>query len=253
MSSNRFLSPKGNNRFNFLKDDDYNIKSSLKNKSNKNHLEYEPSQNSFTRPSQDRNNRNTNRDTNRDTNRNTNRDNRDYNRINNFKTERQEQLPKTQVDFNDTTLFPELVKKNNTNKENVESSINFKDVLNITIEDTTEKKDEIPPGWLQMSMVDRKVVLKNGPPIKDKREKEEPENDINYDVSKVIEILRRNYEEYEKNYDSINGEGSYIERFRLSPVYGSEYDTEIDDYSDDNNDNNDYDYDYDEMVNMTIN
>ena len=59
------------------------------------------------------------------------------------------------------------------------------------------------------------------------------ENDINYNVCNVIENLQRSYEENEKVYDSINGEGAYAERFRLSPVYGSEYDTtsEDDDYN----------------------
>ena len=42
---------------------------------------------------------------------------------------------------------------------------------------------------------------------------------------KIGNALQTNYEIYEKVYDSINGEGSYDTNFRLSPVYGSEYDS----------------------------
>jgi hypothetical protein len=271
MSNNRFLNPKENNRFNFLNDeDDTNNKSSSypSNKSNRKNVEYETSKNSFTQPSnrdrdrgynRDRDNRdrdNRDRDNrdrdNRDRD-NRDRDNRDrgYDRINNrFKTDTKEQLPQTKLDFNDTELFPELVnkKESDINDDKVNDKVNmskFKDILNNIIEDTTEKPNKILPGWIHLSIVDRKVVIENGEPTQsmiNTKEREEQEDDINYNMYNIVNAIKRNYEANEQLYDSINGEGSYIERFKLSPVYGPEYDSESED---DDYVNDDYYDDYD--------
>jgi hypothetical protein len=265
MSNNRFLNPKENNRFNFLNDEDDTNKSSSypSNKSNRKKFEYEASTNSFTQPSnRDRDlNRdrgyNRDRDLNRDRGYNRDRDlnrdrgyrdrgyrdtgyNRDYDRTNNrFKTDTKEQLPQTKLDFNDTELFPELIgkKESDNNSDKVNDKVNmsgFKDILNNIIEDTTEKTKKIPPGWIQISMVDRKVVIENGEPTLSMINTEEQEDNINinYNMNIIVDAIKRNYEENERVYDSINGEGSYSERFKLQSVYGSEYDTESeeDDY-----------------------
>jgi hypothetical protein len=65
------------------------------------------------------------------------------------------------------------------------------------IEDTTEKTNQIPPGWLQITMVNRKVVMNNGPPTpymlnieKQKELTTLQENDINYNMCNVIENLQ---------------------------------------------------------------
>ena len=44
----------------------------------------------------------------------------------------------------------------------------------------------------------------------------------------VVEAMKKNWYLNERIYDSIHGEGAYEERFRLTPVYGSEYETESD-------------------------
>ena len=59
---------------------------------------------------------------------------------------------------------------------------------------------------------------------------------------KIGNALQTNYEIYEKEYDSINGEGSYDNKFRLSPVYGSEYDSNSE--IEENNDEHDNDDEY---------
>jgi hypothetical protein len=250
MNNNRFLNPKENNRFNFLNDEDDTNKSSSypSNKSNRKNFEYEPSKNSFTQPSNRDRGYNRDRDLNRDRgnrdrgNRDTgyNRD-REYDRTNNrFKTDTKEQL---KLDFNNTELFPELVgkKESDINGDKVNMS-GFKDILNNTIiEDTTEKPNKIPSGWIQISMVDRKVVIENGEPTLSMINTEEREDNINinYNMNIIVDAIKRNYEENERVYDSINGEGSYSERFKLPPVYGSEYDTESEE---DYVNNEDYDY-----------
>ena len=59
---------------------------------------------------------------------------------------------------------------------------------------------------------------------------------------RIGKSLQNNYEIYEKEYDSINGEGSYDKKFRLSPVYGSEYDSNSE--SEENNVEHDNDDEY---------
>jgi len=258
MSNNRFLNPKENNRFNFLNDEDDTNKSSSypSNKSNRKKFEYESSKNSFTQPSNRDRGYNRDRDLNRDRGYNRDRDlnrdrgynrDREYDRTNNrFKTDTKEQLSQTKLDFNNTELFPELVgkKESNINGDKVNMS-GFKDILNNTIiEDTTEKPNKILPGWIQISMVDRKVVIENGEPTLSMINTEEREDNINYMI--IVDAIKRNYEENERVYDSINGEGSYSERFKLPPVYGSEYDTESEEEDYVNNEDYDYYDGYDE-------
>ena len=59
------------------------------------------------------------------------------------------------------------------------------------------------------------------------------EDDINYNMIKAVETMKSNWDNYEKQYDSIHGEGAFDDRFKLTPIYGPEYDT---DYSIDEED-----------------
>ena len=61
---------------------------------------------------------------------------------------------------------------------------------------------------------------------------------------KIGKALQTNYEIYEKEYDSINGEGSYDTNFRLSPVYGSEYDSNSNSENEENIDENNDEYEF---------
>ena len=45
-------------------------------------------------------------------------------------------------------------------------------------------------------------------------------------MNKAIEIIQERWNKYKEEYDELNGEGSYDEKYSLSPVYGPEYDTE---------------------------
>jgi hypothetical protein len=262
MSNNRFLQNKKPNRFDILLDDDNKDNQCLKKISdeNKKNSKYEPSKNSFTQPfkrDESHNNyedRNKNRqkidkNSNRNNNNNTNDRNKDKFQNeqgnNRFKNNEKEQLQQSKIDFNDTNLFPELVNKENDSKNIKDDdnifSLKFKDILDDSAKkDDTQKIVHISPGWLQMTIVDRKIVTKHGQstPYMEKIEKQkELENDIDHIMHNIVETLKINYEVYEKNYDLINGEGAYNEKFRLSAVYGSEYDTESE--SEDNSSNND--------------
>jgi hypothetical protein len=50
----------------------------------------------------------------------------------------------------------------------------------------------------------------------------------------VVEAMKKNWYLNERIYDSIHGEGAYEERFRLTPVYESEYETESDEEEEEN-------------------
>ena len=192
MSNNPFLKNNNNNRFNLLNDDPV-----VKNDTSVN----------------DKKTFNENRGR-RD---NNNYNNRYTNKIddNRFKSIIPEQ-PK--LDINNIKAFPSLV---NTKEGDtiVHISSNFKDILNNVIEeDIIENNDIIIPGWLQLTILNGKVLKKDIDDINNI-------DDINYNMYKIGKALQTNYEIYEKEYDSINGEGSYDKNFRLSPVYGSEYDS----------------------------
>lgn len=213
--SNPFLKSKEpnkiNNRFNFLDDDNTN-RQSIKEHSNKSNKrnEYEPSQNSFTQSSKPRIDQYKNKDT-------------TYYREN---KEKREPSPPFLFDY----LEPII-----------ETSTKYKDILINVIKYDTLNANLIPPGWTEITRLNGKTVFKHGPPTlrQQKQEKQkELENDQNYRIVQMFDSLKKNWELNEKIYNSINGEGAYAEKFRLSPVYGSEYDSpleEDEEYSDEDN------------------
>jgi hypothetical protein len=223
MSNNPFLKPKeSNNRFNFLDEDI--TKSSFKessSKSNRKHINYNSSQNSFIKPE---------------------RNYRDRDRRNNeFKfTPREPYFLHVKItpniDATDTNLFPELtpIKENTV----IKASTNFKDILTNVIEDEKSKLNTIPAGWAKLTSVNGKTVIeyrqKSDWIIKQEKSEEiktqleEP----NYIMFQAIEQMKNNLDLYERNYDSIHGEGAYAERFSLPPVYGPEYDSESEEEED---------------------
>jgi hypothetical protein len=114
-------------------------------------------------------------------------------------------------------------------------NVNFKDIVNTRIEEEIIiETDIVNPGWVQISKskTSNELIWKYGPSteytIKLKKQ-EELENDLNYCMNKAIETMKERWDKYEQEYDEINGEGAYDEKFRSSPVYGPEYDTETDD------------------------
>ena len=203
MSNNPFLRNNNNNRFNLLNDDPpvKNI-----NVNDKKHF-----------------------------NDRGKRDNRYTNKIddNRFKSI----TPDPKFDVDNIKSFPTLVNAKEYDKI-IQLSSNFKDILNNVIEqDTIENKDIILPGWLQLTILNGKVLKKEI-----EEEAEQAQEELNYNMYKIGNALQTNYEIYEKEYDSINGEGSYDKKFRLSPVYGSEYDSNSE--SEENNDEHDNDDEY---------
>lgn len=226
MSNNIFLKSKqdykpteSNNRFSSL-DDEYDTNNTSfkdsSNKSNKKNIEYKSGENSFTQSSK------------------SYRDNR---RTNDSRSKPRETYQIVAPNINDIHLFPEIVDMKTNTTNTVELSKNFKDILTNTIkqEEPKEKPKEnpVPPGWIQLSRVNGKVDAKKGDLTQyiikiQNKEVIEQSNDPNHIMFKAIESMTNNWQHYQRDYDEINGEGEYDERFILPPVYGPEYDTESD-------------------------
>jgi hypothetical protein len=148
------------------------------------------------------------------------------------------------VDIDNIISFPSLVDTKECDIP-INTSSKFKDILNTGIEeDIIENKYIILPGWLQLTMLNGNILKNEYKEVdKDEYEKnieEQKQEQLNYDMYKIGKALQTNYELYEKEYDSINGEGSYDKKFRLSPVYGYEYDSNSE--SEEYNEEDDYEY-----------
>jgi hypothetical protein len=236
-NNNKINNNNNNNRFSDLQSDDQSDFKEVKYKQKK-HFEYEKKSNSFT---------NSSRQDNLKPERSRDRDfNRDYNRRNNYESKNKIIENKIEApDSNNVDLFPVLTPNlNNNNIQCEETKTNFKTILTNVIEDNTIIKNDVPPGCVRISFVKKgktKTLFENGPltPYLIKQQHKEElqlklDDDPRYIMNKAFNAMKKNWDLYEKEYDSIHGEGAYDERFRLSPVYGSEYDTESDEENDDN-------------------
>jgi hypothetical protein len=210
MSNNPFLkSNKNDNRFKFLNDNDDDNEddtktSSFKVSSIKKNIEH--NSNSFTQ-SQKQN-------SSKEQDKNNNRRNNDFT---NFKSRDTSLITQTiSLEFNNTNLFPELTPI--TASAHV-SSTKFKDMLNTVIEAPTHRQT-VPPGWVKISKQNNQIIYNYRPSItylKKIQKKEEDEPD--YVMNTIIRSIKKNWDRYKREYDEINGEGEYAERFSLSPVY----------------------------------
>ena len=222
MSNNPFLkskeSNKSNNIFSSLQDNDKSSFKESSNKSNNKNMEYE---NSFTQSQKPQR--------------------REISSYNNRNKHREPSPPKG-PDSSNLNLFPELtsIKENSTSTStsttaNVEVSTKFKDILSNVIQDNKPELNTILPGWTRLSLVNRKTVIEYGPSTRlmiKQQQKEELQEQLddeqNHIMFNAVESMKKNWERCEREYDEIHGEGVYTRKFRLSPVYGPEYETETD-------------------------
>jgi hypothetical protein len=117
--------------------------------------------------------------------------------------------------------------------------------LTTQLEEIVPIGNNIRPGWMEISRnkTTNKITYNIGPY---KFQRQKLEKTPNYIMSKAIESMNKRWDIYKEQYDSINGEGAYDEKYTLAPVYGAEYDSyddENDSYDDENDsydDENDY-------------
>lgn len=227
MKHNPFLqSNNSNNRFSSLQDDDNSL---FKDTSNKPRKQFETS-NTFTY-----------------TDRPKYTDSYKNNRQNIHFKPKLETPSAIYVDTNNTELFPELGTSIST-IENTHNSIkpskNFKHILTNIIDNNDQKTNSIipvSPGWVRISSVNRQTVFEHSfhsPFINYQynKELERPNpNETNFSMSNAIESMKKNWEQYEKEYNDKNGEGAYADTFCLQPLYENE--NEDEDNTEDKDDN----------------
>ena len=225
MSNNRFLQskePHKSNRFNFLDSEEPNKKLHIKDKDKKNNHQYDSFNNSFTKPSSKDKYTNNNRHNERKNDRNQ----REYPPKNSNNQFREETIaPTTEFTVSDE-LFPSLnpiiVPSNNI-------STNFKDALNHETEIGVTEDITLRSGWIQISKVDNKTVINQaniGPYDIKMQQIQELQEDPNYIMNRIINVMQKKWIKYKIDYNNIYGEGAYDDLHYLSPVYDSEYDSD---------------------------
>ena len=225
MRNNPFLKSKeSNNRFSSLQDDNKSYFKESSNKYNIKNNEYESAQNTFKQSSK--------HEITREPDSIFNRRHDNFHKFTKYKPKESLPLPKG-PDITDINLFPELtpIKENITTSKN-ELSPRFKYILKNLVQEEKPKEKHIPTDFTKISLVNRKTVIEYEQPIttmiKQQKLEKQQEDDTNYIMFKAIESMKKNWERYEQEYDEIHGDGSYIERFILPPIYKHTYDTDTD-------------------------
>jgi len=154
---------------------------------------------------------------------------------------------KKEIIFNlETTSFPSL--GTNSDVSNATVVQNYK-IAVTTLPKIAVSKDEIRPGWVEIT---KKSGKNHGMNIytygqeteyqKQQRERTEIENTPHFIMNKAVSLMKISDDRYIRNYNSINGEGAYEEKFVMSPVYGSDYSSDEFENDDGDDDNDSYEY-----------
>jgi hypothetical protein len=133
--------------------------------------------------------------------------------------------------------FPDILSQerpldSSSSSSSSSSAFNFKDALkksNPELNNLENQENKIKPGWVELSMENKKIVLKEGsktPYMLKQIQREEYNMTPHYIMNTAINLMNERRERYIYEYNSYHGEGSYEEEFILPPVYGPEYDTE---------------------------
>ena len=207
--------PFTNNRFHFLDDDNVaNEKFKSVKKEKKSEL-YDSSNNSFTREKTRFNNNNR------------------YSSYNSFNRNNKtpDKVKEVKIFNIEETDFPEMENKL-LSQQTASVNINFKDALNKQNEvvlKTEIEQNNVKPGFIEITRINGKTVFKEGSITSymiEQNEKEEYQNTPHFIMNKAVCNMRKGWERYINEYNSIHGEGAYEDMYVLPPVYGPEYDTE---------------------------
>jgi hypothetical protein len=135
------------------------------------------------------------------------------------------------LNINDTNLFPSL-NDNFVSTNVVNNTTNFKDALNVEIVKSNNNESHIPFGWVNIKKVDGKFLYKYGEIIESK----EKDHDINTLMNKAIDVMKNNWNSYERYYDELHGEGEFYEKYKRFMEDDINYvtDDEDEDEDDDN-------------------
>jgi len=155
-----------------------------------------------------------------------------YEPITRFKSSRQNnKLPVTNFVLIEQD-FPSLNNNNNITFDH--STSNYKDIIASNESNTNlSQQNNIPPGCIEISKINGKCCIKNGPltPYQIKvnnlnKYQEYLSNDSNYIMNNAINYMKNNWEKYKLEYDSVYGEGSYEDKFIYKNDYELDYDSD---------------------------
>jgi hypothetical protein len=126
--------------------------------------------------------------------------------------------------------FPDLIKNSITPLDS--SSNNYKDIITSShINIYNSEKNTVPPGHIEISNINNKICFKQGPltPYQIKVNNLNHYNDFlsgepNYIMNNAINYMKKNWENYRIDYDSVYGEGAYEEKF----IYKNDYELDED-------------------------
>ena len=126
--------------------------------------------------------------------------------------------------------FPDLIKNSNTPLDS--PSNNYKDIITSShINIDNSEKNTVPPGHIEISNINNKIYFKQGPltPYQIKVNNLNHYNEFlsgepNYIMNNAINYMKKNWENYRIDYDSVYGEGAYEEKF----IYKNDYELDED-------------------------
>jgi len=156
---------------------------------------------------------------------------RSSNNFKSFSSNRAEVVP---VYIAKESDFPELISTKKASSVNVVADCKYSNIASSNMDTKIVEKNIIPDGCCQIiiNKKSKQMELKVGKPkqtnIKPLRIQEE------LAIDTIICELENNWNKYQAEYDSIHGEGAYIESHYMEPVYpflDEEYETESE-YSD---------------------
>ena len=167
---------------------------------------------------------------------NDRRDN-DRNRRNNFTSINKEKEVSKQAEFIlEDEMFPDLV--STIDKAETKTSTKFMDMLNTA--SIEEEFTGLKPGWIEIC---KNKETKGLTPYEIRMNQISLiEDNPNYIMNKAIEFVLNNREKHIQLYEDINGEGTFYERFVMSPIYGPEYDTDEEEIESHSDSYDDYEY-----------
>ena len=126
-----------------------------------------------------------------------------------------------------------------------ENTFKFTDAVNTVIAEEIIEEAKVLPKWVSYSRQNGTTIVYQGSYVLEKlkkcKEQEILDNSPNTLMKHITEKMQKKWEKFRIDYDSIHGDGSYVQEYILPPVYGPEYELDDDDYYDDNSSNEHFD------------
>ena len=205
------------NKFNKKKNNNTKDNSTNENTTKENNISSDKTTNVFLNPKQNNNNY-----------RDRERSNQ-YFKENKKQIKHEPELPKFDLVQESFPEIIQIINKIDTTESidtNIKQEISFKNILATIIPEEPKIINHVKPGWVEVSKVNGKIVLKYGPKTLYQNRHQYLENlkeQPKYIMNNAIKHMKYNWKRYAESYDELHGEGAYEEAHSLPPVYDSDY------------------------------